>query len=187
MAGSYATARPSRVRSVRQAGERVSARFGSRLCRGRAAARPNNRAPLDKRRIRTFRFDPRRAAGNPTSQNGPASSWPERREEHTGSKIGSTVIASMIDYGLEEGLSGISVCMNTFWLPEFHEYGWRVRPLGMPDVHDDEWLIAVLIDVTPAALAGIRTACGLEKRSALVRRGPQRAFILSRDDVAAVA
>ena len=97
------------------------------------------------------------------------------------------MIASMIDYGLEEGLSGISVCMNTFWLPKFHEYGWRVRPLGMPDVHDDEWLIAVLIDVTPAALAGIRTACGLEQRSALVRRGPQRAFILSRDDVAAVA
>jgi acyl-homoserine lactone synthase len=112
---------------------------------------------------------------------------PERREEHTGSKIGSTVIASMIDYGLEEGLSGISVCMNTFWLPKFHKYGWRVRPLGMPDVHDDEWLIAVLIDVTPAALAGIRTACGLEQRSALVRRGPQRAFIPSRDDVAAVA
>jgi hypothetical protein len=87
----------------------------------------------------------------------------------------------------DQGLSGISVCMNTFWLLKFHKYGWRVRPLGMPDVHDDEWLIAVLIDVTPAALAGIRTACGLEHRSALVRRGPQRAFIPSRHDVAAVA
>jgi acyl-homoserine lactone synthase len=55
---------------------------------------------------------------------------PERREEHTGSKIGSTVIASMIDYGLEEGLSGISVVMNTFWLPKFLKYKWRVRPLA---------------------------------------------------------
>jgi acyl-homoserine lactone synthase len=112
---------------------------------------------------------------------------PERREERTGSKIGSTVIASMIDYGMEEGLAGISVCMNTFWLPKFLNYGWRVRPLGMPDVHDGEWLIAVLIDVTAEALAGIRTACGLAHRSALVRRGPQRAFVPGRQDVAAVA
>jgi acyl-homoserine lactone synthase len=112
---------------------------------------------------------------------------PERREEHTGSKIGSTVIASMLDYGLEEGLCGISVAMNTFWLPKFLKYGWRVRPLGLPAVHDDEWLIAVLIDVTPDALAGIRHACGLEERSALVRCGPQRRFIREKADVPAVA
>ena len=37
--------------------------------------------------------------------------------------------------------------MNTFWLPRFLGYGWRVRPLGLPDVHDGEWLVAdVLYD-----------------------------------------
>jgi acyl-homoserine lactone synthase len=112
---------------------------------------------------------------------------PERHEEHSGSKIGSTVIASMIDYGLQEGLSGISVCMNTFWLPKFLKYGWRVRPLGLPDVHDGEWLIAVLIDVTPQALAGIRAACGLENRSALVWQGAITRFIPGRDHVRALA
>ncbi len=112
---------------------------------------------------------------------------PNRREEHSGSKVGSTVIASMIDYGLQEGLSGISVVMNTFWLPKFHKYGWRVRPLGMPDIHDDEWLIAVQIDVTQEALAGVRTACGLEHRSALVHRGTISPFIPGRQDVPAVA
>jgi acyl-homoserine lactone synthase len=112
---------------------------------------------------------------------------PERREERQASKVGSTVIASMIDYGLDEGLSGISVVMNTFWLPRFQRYGWRVRPLGLPDVHDDEWLIAVLIDVTPAALAGIRRVCGLADRSALVRKGPQRSFIRELPHVPAVA
>lgn len=112
---------------------------------------------------------------------------PERREEHSGSKVGSTVIAAMIEYGLEEGLSGISVVMNTFWLPKFHKYGWRVRPLGMPDIHDDEWLIAVLIDVNQEALAGIRSACGLDHRSTLVRRGAIRPFIPGRQDVPAVA
>ncbi|MCK9917362.1 GNAT family N-acetyltransferase [Microbacteriaceae bacterium K1510] len=112
---------------------------------------------------------------------------PERREEHTGSKIGSTVIASMIDYGLREGLSGISVLMNTFWLPKFLKYGWRVRALGLPDVHEGEWLVAVLIDVTPEALAGIRHDRGLEHRSALVQRGPVRPFIPGASHVPAVA
>jgi acyl-homoserine lactone synthase len=112
---------------------------------------------------------------------------PERREEHSGSKVGSTVIAAMIDYGLQEGLTGISVVMNTFWLPKFHRYGWRVRPLGMPDVHDGEWLIAVLIDVTPEALAGIQSACALERRSTLVRRGDIHPFIPDHQHVAAVA
>jgi acyl-homoserine lactone synthase len=112
---------------------------------------------------------------------------PERREEHTGSKVGSSVIAGMIDYGLQEGLSGISVVMNTFWLPKFQRYGWRVRPLGMPDVHEGEWLVAVMIDVTPEALAGIQSACGLERCSTLVRRGSVRPFIPDRQDVPAVA
>ena len=113
---------------------------------------------------------------------------PERREEHTASKVGSTVIASMIDYGLQEGLTGISVVMNTFWLPKFLKYGWRVRPLGLPDVHDDEWLIAVQIDVTPMALAGIRNACGLPNVSALTWRGEITPFIPGRQhNVPAVA
>lgn len=111
----------------------------------------------------------------------------ERREEHQASKVGSSVIASMIDYGLEEGLSGISVVMNTFWLPRFQKYGWRVRPLGLPEVHDNEWLVAVQIDVTPAALAGIREFCELPKHSALVRRGPQRPIIPDYHHVPAVA
>lgn len=112
---------------------------------------------------------------------------PERREEHSGCKIGSTVMASVIEYGLQEGLSGLSVLMNMFWLPKLLKFGWRVRPLGLPDVHDDEWLIAVLIDVTPEALAGICTACGLEHRPFLIRRGPFHSFIPDKRDVAEVA
>lgn len=112
---------------------------------------------------------------------------PERREEHSGSKVGTAVIASMIDYGLQEGLSGISVLMNTFWLPKFLKYGWRVRPLGLPDVHDGEWLVAVLIDVTPDALSGIRSVCGLDQHSLLVRRGPEHMFVKGKRYVPAVA
>jgi len=57
-------------------------------------------------------------------------------------------------------------------LPRFLGYGWRVRPLGLPDVHDGEWLVAGTIDISAEALAGIRRFHGLEERSALVRLGP---------------
>ena len=112
---------------------------------------------------------------------------PERREEHAGSKVSSTLVAAVIDYALDEGLSGLTALMNTIWLTRFHRYGWRVRPLGLPDLHDDEWLIAVNIDVTPAALAGVRRTCELGERSALVRKGPQRPFVQERRHVTAVA
>jgi len=112
---------------------------------------------------------------------------PERREEHSSAKIRSTVVASMLDYALREGVSAISVLMNAFWLPKFQKCGWRARPLGLPDMHDGEWLIAVLVDVTPEALAGQRAARGLSPQSVLVHRDPYRPFIPGRRDVPAVA
>ena len=112
---------------------------------------------------------------------------PERREEHSSSKIRSTVVASMLEYGLQEGLSGISVLMNAFWLPKLQQCGWRTRPLGLPDVHDGEWLIAVLMDVSAEALAGLRAARGLSQQSVLVHQGPYRPFIPGRKYVPAVA
>jgi acyl-homoserine lactone synthase len=113
---------------------------------------------------------------------------PERREEHRGSKAGSALTASIIDYGLQERISAISLVVNTFWLPKFLRYGWVVQPLGLPDVHDGEWIIAVQIDVTPMALAGIRNACGLPYKSALTWRGEITPFIPGRQrDVPSVA
>jgi acyl-homoserine lactone synthase len=112
---------------------------------------------------------------------------PERREEHKASRVGSIVLASMVDYALQEGLSAVSALMNTFWLPRFLGYGWRVRPLGLPDVHDGEWLVAGTIDINPQALAGIRRASGLEERSALVRLGPHQPLVRQKRDVPAVA
>lgn len=112
---------------------------------------------------------------------------PERREEHKASRVGSIVLTSMVDYALDEGLSAVSALMNTFWLPRFLGYGWRVRPLGLPDMHDGEWLVAGTIDISAEALAGIRRAHGLEARSALIRLGAHRPFIRERPDVPAAA
>jgi acyl-homoserine lactone synthase len=81
----------------------------------------------------------------------------------------------------------VSALMNTFRLPRFLGYGWRVRAVGWPDLHDRESLVAGTIDISPLALAGIRRACGLEERSALVRLGPHRPLILEKHDVAAIA
>lgn len=111
---------------------------------------------------------------------------PERREEHRASRIGSVILVSMVEYALEEGLTAVSALMNTVWLPRFLGYGWRVRPLGLPDLHDGEWLVAATIEISPQALAGVRLACGVPG-SALIRRGPRRPLIRERHDVPAVA
>lgn len=112
---------------------------------------------------------------------------PSRRDEHKASRVGSLVLSSMIDYSLNEGLSAVSALMNTFWLPRFLGYRWRVRPIGLPTVHDDEWLVAGTIDITPEALSGIRRKCGLDDRSVLVRQGPYRPLIREERNVPAVA
>jgi acyl-homoserine lactone synthase len=105
---------------------------------------------------------------------------PARREEHQASKVGSTILASLIEYALDEGITAISVVLNTFWLPRFLGYRWKVDPLGLPTIHDGEWLIAVLIHVTPDALQNIREKSGLSDESALVHLNPQRRLIQRR-------
>jgi acyl-homoserine lactone synthase len=105
---------------------------------------------------------------------------PERREDHKASQVSSTILASLVEYAMDEGMSGVSVVLNTFWLPRFLGYGWKVQPLGLPQVHDDEWLIAALISIGPDTLANIRVLNGLSDRSALVRRGPQRRLVRRR-------
>jgi acyl-homoserine lactone synthase len=87
----------------------------------------------------------------------------------------------------QEGPSAVSALMNRFWLPRFLGYGWRVRAVGWSDVHDRESLVAGTVDISPLALAGIRRACGLEERSALVRLGPPRPLIQEKHDVPATA
>jgi acyl-homoserine lactone synthase len=105
---------------------------------------------------------------------------PERREEHKASQVGSTILASLVEYALDEGMSALSVVLNTFWLPRFLGYRWQVQPLGLPQVHDGEWLVAALISIGPDALANIRAVNSLDNRSALVRRGPQRPLVGAR-------
>jgi acyl-homoserine lactone synthase len=105
---------------------------------------------------------------------------PERREDHKASQLGNTILSSLVEYAQDEGMSAISVVLNTFWLPRFLGYRWKVQPLGLPQVHDDEWLIAALISIDAACLANIRKACGLEGPSALVRRGPQCPLVADR-------
>lgn len=112
---------------------------------------------------------------------------PKRRKEHAGSKVSSTLIALVIDCAPDDGLSGLSVLMNTIRRARFQRYGWHIRPLELPEVHDNVWLIAVLVDVMPAALAGVRRPCELRRRSTLIRKGSQRPFGKGGCHVAAVA
>jgi N-acyl-L-homoserine lactone synthetase len=48
-------------------------------------------------------------------------------------------------------------------LPHFHEMGWTLRPLGLPELIEGEWSIAIELQVDERTLASTRTMFGIAK------------------------
>jgi len=93
----------------------------------------------------------------------------ERRHGRTDCRL----LAAVQEFGLEEGISQLTAVVETWWLPRFHEAGFKVRPLGLPHLVQDKWSIAAAIDIRQDSLDRVRTLAGI-KQPVLVRRGPQR-------------
>jgi N-acyl-L-homoserine lactone synthetase len=84
------------------------------------------------------------------------------------------MLAALMQYVIEEHATTINVVLNTHFLASLLRWDWAVWPLGLPDQHDGDWLVACQIPATPAAVTGVRVGHGLPRKAALVRRGPQR-------------
>jgi acyl-homoserine lactone synthase len=67
---------------------------------------------------------------------------------------------AMIEYGLLRGLKGYSACTYMSWTSKLLAAGWRIRPLGLPEPFEDDAINAIEIEVSPSALAEMRTICG---------------------------
>lgn len=77
---------------------------------------------------------------------------PDCRSESGYAEAGSAVMAGLMMFALEEGIVGISVVMETYWLHRFLQMGWNCTPLGVPEVIDGSWTTATLIDVSQASV-----------------------------------
>ena len=94
----------------------------------------------------------------------------ERRSGRTDCRL----LAALQEFGLQEGVSQLSVVVETWWLPRFQDAGFKIRPLGLPHLVENKWSIAAAIDIRQESLDQVTALAGI-KQPVLVRRGPQQA------------
>ena len=82
------------------------------------------------------------------------------------------LVFALAQYALDNGIAVYTGVAELHWLQQILAFGWRCRPLGLPQVIDGRTLGALRIDIdaeTPAQLAanGIFSAASDEDASAL--------------------
>ncbi|WP_343517803.1 acyl-homoserine-lactone synthase [Sphingomonas sp.] len=74
----------------------------------------------------------------------------ERREAR------NTLVAALAEYALAHGIAAYTAIAEMPWFQQILAFGWRCRPLGLPQVMDGTMLVALRIEIdadTPAQLA----------------------------------
>jgi acyl-homoserine lactone synthase len=88
-----------------------------------------------------------------------------RREGRTmGGVTRGMVICGMLEYCLDNGITGLTAVIEMFWLPLFHAMGWNLMPLGLPELINGEWSIAVKMTINEDTLSSTRKFHGITGR-----------------------
>jgi acyl-homoserine lactone synthase len=93
-----------------------------------------------------------------------------KREGRNAGQTAGTVICGLLEFCLEEGIYALSGVIDAWWLPRFHDMGWTVRPLGLPELVDKDWVVAVVMPIDDETLRKTRAFHGIEG-PVLIRRG----------------
>jgi len=75
-----------------------------------------------------------------------------------------------IEWCLSEDITAFTFLFEMWHLPRIHETGWKVRPLGMPALIENDWWLAAEVQVDDQMLHSTRQFCGVPA-SVLVRNG----------------
>jgi acyl-homoserine lactone synthase len=70
------------------------------------------------------------------------------------------------------GITSLTALIEMFWLPLFHSMGWNLIPLGLPELINGEWSIAVRMPINENTLASTRAFHGIGGRVRVT--APQR-------------
>jgi len=85
-----------------------------------------------------------------------------RREGRTmGGQTRGMVICGVLEHRLDNSITGLTALIEMFWLPLFHSMGWTVVPLGLPELINGEWSIAVKMPIDENTLASTRAFHGI--------------------------
>jgi acyl-homoserine lactone synthase len=82
------------------------------------------------------------------------------RERRTG-RTDCRLLAAMQEYCLEEGVTAVTAVVEMWWLPRWQQVGFKVQPLGLPTLIENEPCMAALIEVSQRSLDTVRQVAGL--------------------------
>ena len=83
---------------------------------------------------------------------------PALRSRGRSSPVAGVVLCGLLEVALRLGIRQISVVCESFWPKRLRALGWSISELGDVLRHEDGDIIALLIDVTPEAIASTRRA-----------------------------
>ena len=82
------------------------------------------------------------------------------KERRTG-RTDCRLLAAMQQFCLEAGIAQVTAVVEMWWLPRWHQVGFKVRPLGLPTIIEGEPCIAAAIDISEESLSHVRRIAGL--------------------------
>jgi acyl-homoserine lactone synthase len=97
----------------------------------------------------------------------------ERREGRNSGRTAGSIMCGLLEHCLDQGVSGLTAIIETWWLPRFHDMGWTLHPLGLPDLIDGSWTVAVMMPIDEATLDSTRAFHSITA-PVLTQKGPQR-------------
>lgn len=68
---------------------------------------------------------------------------PDRRE----GDLNIRLMAAAQEFCLDQGITQVSAIIETWWLPRFQQAGFKVTPLGLPALVENQWTMAALMDI----------------------------------------
>ncbi|MBO0718550.1 MAG: hypothetical protein J2P55_14605, partial [Rhizobiales bacterium] len=89
-----------------------------------------------------------------------------RRDGRTmGGQTRGMVICGVLEHCLDNGITSLTALIEMFWLPLFHSMGWTLIPLGLPELIDGEWSVAVKMPIDRDTLVSTRAFHGIPERA----------------------
>ncbi|WP_243374047.1 acyl-homoserine-lactone synthase [Microvirga solisilvae] len=82
------------------------------------------------------------------------------KERRTG-RTDCRLLAAFQEYCLEEGVSEVTAVVEMWWLPRWQQAGFKVRPLGLPQMIEGQPCIAAAIRISEESLHHVRRLAGL--------------------------
>ena len=86
-------------------------------------------------------------------------------------RVGRTecrLLAAVQQYCLDEGITSLTGIQDMWWVPRWQQLGFKVHPLGLPQIVEGQPTMAVRIFISEESLANVKKLGGL-KSTALTR------------------